>query len=418
MLALVDCNSFYVSCERVFNPKLNGKPVVVLSNNDGCVIALSKEAKALGIPMGAPYFQYKNSIEAHGVAVFSSNYTLYGDFSARVMKVLSGFASRMEVYSIDEAFLFLDDKDLLKTAREIRKKVLQWTGIPVSIGIGSTKTLAKVANKLAKKDMGTEGVYLLDTPATVDKLLEKLPVTDVWGIANRCGRRLNRLNINSAQEFKDADDLLIRKHFGVTGLRIAWELRGISCLPLEEFSAEKKSVTSSKAFGKPIDNLEMLAEAIATYTARAAEKVRSQNLLASSFLVFIELHPFQPGICNTFCTRITLQEPTAYTPQLIGFAKSMVSSLFKEGNKYRKAGVILEGLVSNKCYAQDLFSRHDSNFEKRKILMCTVDQINAKFGRKTIHFAAEGIDPIWKMRQHLRSAHYTTNWDEILTIRI
>lgn len=419
MFALIDCNSFYVSCERVFNPKLIGKPAVVLSNNDGCVIALSREAKALGIPMGAPYFQFKNILEAHGVAVYSSNYTLYGDLSARVMNVLSGFAARREVYSIDEAFLLLETKDLLNTAREIRNKVLHWTGIPVSIGIGATKTLAKVANKLAKKNPEkTQGVYLLDSPERVDYTLAQLPVTDVWGIARRCGLRLNRIGINTAKEFKDADDILIRKHLSVTGLRTAWELRGISCLRLEETYAAKKSVTSSKAFGKPIDNLEMLEQAVATYTARAAEKIREQKLLASSLLVFIELHPFRSEACNTFCQHLALPEPTSYTPQLIAYAKSVLPRLFREGSCYRKAGIILENLVPETRYAQDLFSSHGPQFEKQKIVMKTVDNLNERFGRKTIYSAAEGIDPKWKMRQHLRSAHFTTDWNQILTIRI
>lgn len=415
MFALVDCNSFYVSCERVFNPKWKGKPVVVLSNNDGCVIALSNEAKALGIPMGVPFFQIKNLIEAHGVIACSSNYTLYGDISARVMQTLKPFAADMQIYSIDEAFMLLHHKDNDAYARHIRKTVLQCTGIPVSIGVAATKTLAKVANKMAKKHPSLGGVFVLQTQEAIDKALDTLPVTDIWGIGRRMGGRLNRLGIQSAKQMRDAQDSIIRKNLTVTGLRTAWELRGISCLSLEEVPPLKKSVTNSRAFGKPVDTLEELCEAVASYTARAAEKIREQNSLSSHMVVYVELHPFASG---SFHTRIVFPQPTAYTPHLIGYAKTAIESLFQKGCRYRKAGVILDGLVPDGNYQQDLFTPQGPQVEKQKKIMKTMDLLNEKYGHTVLRTAAEGFSRTWQMKQGLRTPRYTTHWDEILTIKI
>jgi len=422
MFALVDCNNFYVSCERVFHPKWVGKPVVVLSNNDGCVIARSNEAKALDIPMGAPYFRYKHLLDAHSVIVCSSNYTLYGDMSARVMKLLENFSPDMQVYSIDEAFLSIKKKNLLSYGKTMRKTILQCTGIPVSIGMAPTKTLAKAANHCAKKNAATGGVFLLDTRQAIDAVLERLPVTDIWGIGKRYGIKLHRLGIITAKDLRDADDALIKKHLTIVGFRTALELRGISCLPLEEIPRPKKSVTCSRAFGRPIDNLEELNEAVASYTARAAEKIRAHKLLTTMMSVFVELHPFVEHSCRCFHLRVTFPEPLDFTPILIHYAKTATKALFKKGCRYRKAGIILDRLVPHHSFQYDLFTPKNFNKEKQRQVMNTVDRMNEQFGHAIIHTAAEGVNKeisqSWKMRRNHCSAHFTTNWNELLVIKI
>lgn len=418
MFALTDCNNFYASCERVFNPKWIGKPIVVLSNNDGCVIARSNEAKALGIPMGAPFFQYRDLMRAHDVIVCSSNYTLYGDMSARVMRTLREFSPDMQIYSIDEAFLGLPEKGSYDYGMKIRSTVLQWTGIPVSIGIAATKTLAKVANKHAKKNPQSGGVYVLDNQKSIDEILDTLPLTEIWGIGRRLALRLNRKGIITAKDFRDADDALIKKSISVVGLRTAMELRGISCLPLDEVPPPKKSVTCSRAFGKPIDALPELQEAIASYAARAAEKIREQESLATSLLVFVELHPFVQDGTGHFHVRVSLPEPTDYTPHLIYYAKAAVSELFQEGNRYRKAGIILDDLVPGQCYQGDLFAPQTIDKDKQRRIMRLVDTLNESYGYTIIQTAAEGVSNGWRMKQHFRSSKFTTDWDGLLKIKI
>jgi DNA polymerase V len=417
MFALVDCNNFYASCERVFNPRWEGRAIVVLSNNDGCVIARSNEAKALGIPMGAPFFQCRQLIEAHHVIVCSSNYTLYGDMSSRVMRTLKEFSPDMQIYSIDEAFLILRETQLLEYGRNLRRTVLQWTGIPVSVGIAPTKTLAKVANRFAKKNPAAGGVFVLDDQMKINEILDSLPVTEIWGIGSKLGQRLNRLGIMTAKDFRDADDGQIRKVLSVVGLRCAMELRGISCLPLEEIPAPKKSVTCSRAFGKPIDNLPELSEAVASYAARAAEKMREQESLATVMVIYVELHPFNRDR-GFFHVKASFPEPTDYTPHLISYAKAAAAELFQEGNAYRKAGVILDGLVPDNSYQRDLFAAHPVSPEKQKKAMRLMDSLNAHYGRNILHTAAEGVKKSWKMRQHLRTPKFTTSWDELLKIKI
>jgi DNA polymerase V len=418
MFALIDCNNFYASCERVFNPKWKNKPVVVLSNNDGCVIARSNEAKALGIPMGAPLFQYKDLIQAHGVIVCSSNYTLYGEMSGRVMETLKMFSPDMQVYSIDEAFLALHEENLMDQGLKIRETVLKWTGIPVSVGIAKTKTLSKVANDYAKKNKKSAGVFILEGKKQIDEILDKMPVTDIWGIGGRLGKRLNVLGISTAKQFRDADDTLIKKHLSVVGLRTAMELREISCLPLSEIPAPKKSITCSRAFGRPINNFEELCEAVATYTANAAEKMRSQDSLASEMTVFVEFHPFRRDTPNSLYSKIIFPEPENYTPHLITFAKTVLEHLYQPGKEYRKAGIILDSLVPENCFQKDLFVSQNKNDAKHKVLMQTIDELNEEFGHNIIHSAAEGVFSGWKMKQNLRTSRFTTRWNELLTIKI
>lgn len=412
LVALVDCNNFYASCERVFNPKLQKRPVVVLSNNDGCIIARSNEAKVLGIPMGAPLFKYRQLINQHRIAVCSSNYTLYGDLSQRVMETLGHFSPHLQVYSIDEAFMLLDPSDCELIARQARKTVLQWVGIPVSIGIAPTKTLAKVANHVAKKDLAHNGVCALYSAAEAQKVLSELPVTEIWGIGSRTGRLLARYGIRTALQFAQADDTWIRKHTKVTGLRTALELRGQPCIPLEEAPPSKKSICSSRSFGKPINTLKELCEATSAYAARAAEKIRKQKCLASFITVFAVLHPFDLHLSSSI--RITLPEPTNFTPHLISYAKYAIEQLYRPQATYRKVGILLEGLVPENNYQPSLSSTPNPNQTE---LMTLVDSLNKQYGRKVVKFAAEGINPTWTMQRKHCSPRYTTHWQELLAVR-
>jgi len=412
LVFLIDCNSFYCSCERVFNPKLWNKPVVVLSNNDGCVVARSKEAKALGIPMGAPAFQWQKTFEKHGVFVYSSNYTLYGDLSRRVMEVLQQFSPKLEIYSIDEAFLAMTTKDPVALGREIRARVLKWTGIPVSVGISSTKTLAKVANHLAKKDDSHGGVYQLENPRHIDRVLARFPLGDIWGIGGRLSKRLSSVRIQTPYQLKQADSGWIRKNFSVTLLKTAMELRGIPCLALEEVYAKKKSITCSRSFGQPVATLASLEEALSSYTARAAEKLREQESLASVLTVFLTTSPFIDRPYSNSAT-ITLPEPTDYTPRLIAYAKRALSSLFRQGYPYKKVGVIFNSLSDKACYQPDLFFRAPPHQSKA---MEALDKIHAKLGTRSIQFAAEGIEKPWKMKRIHTSKRFTTHFKELLII--
>lgn len=425
MLALVDCNSFYVSCERVFNPKLIGRPVVVLSNNDGCVVARSKEAKALGIPMGAPAFKYSALFQTQGVAVCSSNYTLYGDMSSRIMEILGRFTSELQVYSIDEAFLKMEDAaESLSAAVEIRKTILQWTGIPVSIGLAATKTLAKVANHMAKDHSAMHGVCWLNDPHQIESALRALPVEDIWGIGNRLSLHLKGQSVRTAWELCAQEDGWIRKNLGVVGLRTVWELRGQPCLLLEEVSPAKKSIISSRSFSRPIEFLPELEQAVASYMAIAAEKARRQGSLAEYLEVFIMTNPHAssktgfeaPYYGNQ--ARIALPEATAYTPKLVCLAKQALRSIFCEGLMYKKAGVMLGGLVPSQSFQPDLFVERSPKQDRLDALMHLIDHANRKTGRQVLRWAAEGIQQPWKMKRNQCSPHFTTSWKDLLTIRI
>lgn len=416
LIALVDCNNFYASCERVFNPHLCHKPLVILSNNDGCIIARSNEAKALGIPMGAPAFQYKELFKKHQVTVRSSNFALYGDMSNRVMNTLAQFAPDLQIYSIDEAFLMLDRPE---EAAIIRKTVLQWTGIPVSIGLAPTKTLAKAANHYAKKNSRNTGVFIMDTAEIQQKILDELSVEDIWGIGRRTANLLKGHQIQTAWDLRNVDDQWIRKKTSVITLRTVFELRGISCLELGEVSPSKKSITCSRSFGKRLTDEEEIAEALSSYTATAAEKLREEESLASIIQVFLLTSPHQEGqqyYTNTI--QIVLPQPTNYTPSLIHHAKQGLKAIFKRGLAYKKTGIILGGLVSSHSYQQDLFVDQEIYHEKQRNLMTTLDHINQKYGRKVLKIAAEGIEQSWKMKSCQHSPCYTTRWDEIPTIHI
>ena len=414
VFALVDCNNFYASCERVFDPSLKHRPIVVLSNNDGCIVARSNEVKALKIPMGVPYFEQQALIKKHKITVFSSNYQLYGDMSQRVMDSLRLFAPDMEVYSIDEAFLRLDHlqpRDLYEYCKIIRAKVMQWTGIPVSIGIGSTKVLAKVANRVAKKQTD-DGVFDIRSPKAQDAILKTLDVKKLWGIARRWAERLNRMNIHKASELRDASPVIIRKHLSVVGERLVRELRGQSCIDLEDIQP-KKNIMSSKSFGNLLTQKQPIEEALANYAARACEKLRKQNSRAQAVYVFIGTSEFSDRqYSNSATSPLTI--PTSDTRVIIETAKSCLGRVYKPGYRYKKTGVMLLDLIPASLEQKHLFADSDPNPSDH--LMSLVDRVNQQHGPDTLFFGAQGVNREWKMRCGSRSPRYTTQWDELLKV--
>jgi len=415
MFALADCNSFYVSCERVFNPRLLGKPVVVLSNNDGCVVARSKEAKAAGIAMGVPAHKNKELFRQQGVIVCSSNYTLYGDLSSRVMETMRQFTPDIQVYSIDEAFLYFE-QCTVEYAAKIKQTVYQWTGIPISIGLGPTKTLAKVANELSKKS--PNGIYIFKDKKHIDEVLQNFPVEDVWGIGRNITAFLRSSGIRTAKELCNAEDAWIKKHLTVVGLRTAMELRGIPCLELEEVPPSKKNIMSSRSFGRPVTTWEDMSEALAAYTAQAAEKARRQKSLASFLMVFVETNAFSNQPYYSKSAVVTLPQPTAYTPDLIHHAKTALRKIFRTGFQYKKTGIMLGELVPEDSFQQDLFGARPEEQLKQRNLMELLDKTNKNFGRKVLKTAAEGFSQTWQMRRENCSKHFTTRWGDLLTVRI
>jgi len=415
LFALVDCNNFYASCERVFQPELRGKPVVVLSNNDGCVIARSNEAKALGIPMGEAWHLCRERGPTEGVIVRSSNYTLYGDMSARVMKILADFTPDLEVYSIDEAFLGMQgfEHRLAQHAAELRRTVLQWTGIPVSVGIAPTKTLAKVANRFAKKDPALEGVCILTEAAAIDARLAGMEMTDLWGVARRLADRLAVLGIRTPLDLKRADPRLIRERFSVVLERTVHELRGVSCLALEDVTPDRKSIMASRSFGQPVYTRPEMEEAVSTYTARAAEKMRRQQLVTAQLVVFIHTNRFRPQDAPYNATQaVTLAVATADTGKLITAALRALDAIWRPGYRYKKAGVMFLDLHPARGVQAGLFEAPDTPAAQAR--MRAIDSLNRHFGRDTVTYGATGTRRAWKLRREFASPRYTTAWDELL----
>ncbi len=401
-LALVDCNSFYVSCERLFNPKIRRKPVVVLSNNDGCIISRSNEAKVLGIRMGEPYFKAKDIIIKNKVEVFSSNYSLYGDLSRRVMRTLKRFNSEIEVYSIDEAFIDLSDfpdNEVEKIGKEIRKTVLQWTGIPTSIGIAKTKTLSKVANHIAKKKKS--GVTNLIGIDNLDPILEKVEINDVWGIGKQLTKFYQKNGIYNAKQLKNKSNTWIKKSSNVLSSRTAMELRGIPCINLETTQTKRKSCVVSRSFGKRIEKFQELKEAIANYCLNASEKIRSESLVAKAITVFVRTSPFQRNFGYYSNTR-TIDFPIATNNSIetVKTAVSILEKIFKNGYQYQKAGVMLTGL-HNDNIGKNLFSSEKD--EKINSLMRSIDNTNYRYGRSTLSLASAGVQKKWNMRRQYSS---------------
>ena len=417
IFALVDCNNFYASCERVFNPRLIGRPIVVLSNNDGCVIARSNEAKDLGIPMGAPYYQHKSFIEKNNVKVFSSNYQFYGDMSQRVMKSLSMMLPNqdVEIYSIDEAFLRLDGfvmRDLFDWALEVTNNVLQWTGIPTSIGIAPTKTLSKIANHIAKKQTES-GVFDLRDIDLQEYIMADLPVEELWGISRRWGKKLRSLGISTALQLRNTDPKFIQKKLSVVVERMVYELQGLPCLDLEK-QVPKKSIMSSKSFGTLLDKLEPIEQALSTYAVRVCEKLRQQGSKAKSLYVFLQTNPFrvdQHQYRNSLKFEFDL--PTSDTAVIIRVAKTLLKQIYKYGYYYHKCGIMLFNLVSEEYQQGHFFTPQDSS---RDSLMKSIDIINESMGRETIFYAAQGVNQNWKMKRNNLSPRYTTNWEELVKV--
>jgi DNA polymerase V len=413
IFALVDCNNFFASCERLFRPDLQDKPVVVLSNNDGNIIARSNEAKALGIAMGEPYFKVKGLLKKHGVAVFSSNYTLYGDISQRVMSVLQHIEPDVEIYSIDEMFISIpggSKLNLTEHGRHMKAVIQKWTGMPVSIGFGPTKTLTKIANRIAKKNPQHKGVFDLISYGNIDELLTGIKVEDIWGIGRQYTKKLNNRGIVTAHDLKHSNDQWIRKHLTITGLRTVWELRGISCLPLEEVTPPKKAIITSKSFSHPVTSLDELREAVATYVSRAAEKLRSQQSIVQSLLVFLTTNRFKPELpqyANSI--QMVLPEPTASTPTLIKHSLHGLEKIYRPDFKYKKAGVMLLEIMPEAFRQASLF---DQGKNDRK-LMGALDCINSRWGRGTVQYAAAGFRKTWMFKREQLSKAYTTRWDQL-----
>lgn len=407
MFALIDCNNFYASCERVFNPALENKPIVVLSNNDGCIISRSNEAKQLNIPMGAPFFKWKGFCEKKGVHVFSSNYELYGDMSQRVMAILQEFNEAIEVYSIDEAFLSFNREVTFTEMIELRKKVKKWTGIPISIGIGETKTLAKAANQLAKSK--SNHVFIL-SESTMNALVT-FPVEKIWGIGYRLAEKIKSLGIQTAAQLRAADSKMIRLHFSVTVEKTVQELNGISCLELEKFRA-RKQIISSRSFGKKVTELSDLEEAVSHYTTLAAKKLRKQHSVAAAIQVYLQANLFkdnhpQYGNAVTFPFSV----PTADTRYLIQAAKKCLQRIYKKNYQYHKAGIALLDITPEQSRQYDLLTEVVN--KKSEAIMKAMDSINANMGKNTIFLAAEGIERSWLIRCDRRSPRYTTRWEEL-----
>lgn len=417
-IALVDCNNFYVSCERVFNPKLEGRPVVILSNNDGCAVARSNEVKALGVGMAAPWFQFKDLARRHGIIAYSSNYALYADMSNRVMAILSRFSPHQEVYSIDESFLDLTGfqrRNLTRYSQQIRQTIRQWTGLPVCVGIGSTKTLAKLANHIAKKNVQFDGVCDLNAMAAEeqDAWFSGLEVGQVWGIGPRLTPRLAELGIHSVLDLKQADPATLRSQFSVMMEKTIRELNGLVCIELEEMAAPKKQIVSSRSFGVLVSDLESLRESITLYMSRAAEKLRRQQSCAGSVHVYIHTSPHNPREAH-YSNRMTipLPSPTDDTLRLVNVALWGLGRIYKAGYRYQKAGVMLSELVPQQSLQTDLFGSATAAGKSAK-LMSVLDQINRSMGKRTLRLAAEGFRQPWKMKQGNKSPGYTTSWHDL-----
>ena len=416
VFALIDCNAFYVSCERVFNPKLNNRPVVALSNNDGCIISRSKEAKALGIKMGVPLFKVKDIVEKEKVVVFSSNYTLYADMSRRVMNIISSSSPYTEIYSIDEAFVELSSLpiDYESYAHQLRQTILQHTGIPVSIGIASTKTLAKVANHKAKKDDSLNGVCSLVNYNNIDQILELTEVGDVWGVGRRLSKKLINHGIHNAKLLKNCSDSWIRKMMSVNGLKTITELRGISCIPLEEYSMTRKSCCTTRSFGKLLTNLEDIEQAVTTFARRAAERIRSESLAASCVSVFVRTNPFdkKSAYYSNAASR-TLSHPTHDSITIIETSLLLTKRIFKNNYQYKKAGVLLSGLCDESEIQETLFEK---NYNQNSDLMSAVDAINYRYGRDTLQMASECKVGNWRQKRENCTRNYTTQIDRLLLV--
>lgn len=420
-IALVDVNNFYVSCERVFNPRLQQTPVVVLSNNDGCAVARSNEVKALGVGMGAPWFKFKDLAKRHGIVAYSSNYALYADMSNRVMSILRQFSPHQEIYSIDESFLDLSSfthHRLVDYGQAMRHRILQWTGLPICVGIGATKTLAKLANHCAKKRPGFDGVCDFNAmPASrVHRLLSEIDVGEVWGVGRKLAPKLQAMGIVSALDLKRANPETLRQRFSVVMEKTIRELNGTVCIALEDMPSPRQQILSSRSFGTPVEDLASLSESITLYMSRAASKLRRQQSFAGSVYVYIRSSPFrdnEPFYSNGLT--LPLPTPSDDTRHLVGVALWGLRQIFRPGIRYAKAGVMLSELVPAQGIQTDLFSTPEPDTRSQR-LMQALDGINQKMGKDTLKLASEGFRKPWRMRQENKSPSYTTRWEELLQI--
>ena len=420
MIALVDCNNFYASCERVFAPGLNGKPVVVLSNNDGCVIARSNEAKALGIPMGAPVFKYKQLIEAESVNVFSTNFALYGDMSHRVMNILAEYSRDIEVYSIDEAFLEFEngnDNVMLEQAREIHKIVQKHTGIPVSIGVAHTKTLAKIATHLAKKNVEMQGCCVLSDKKIIEKVLQSFPVGKIWGIGRRMTKKLAMMGVMTAADLIALQDDLILRELTVVGLRIKKELLGEPSVIFESTVKPKKAICTARSFGEMIRDYKYLEQAVVSHCATCAVKLRKQKSFAASMMVFVHTNSFRKDLPQ-YKRNIVMEFPvTQNTIALVRQAKEALKKIYKPGYDYKKAGVILMDFQQENALQEDLFTVNTLD-DKENRMVEAMDLVNDRFGRNTLRIADQGLSDKYALKQTRRSNSFSSNWNEMLEIKM
>ncbi len=418
MYGLADCNNFYASCERVFDPSLAGRPIIVLSNNDGCVIARSNEAKSLGIKMGEPYFRLRDLVRRSGVAVFSANFTLYGDMSRRVMSLLRKFVPATEVYSIDEAFLDfsgINPAQLDALGHEISRTVQRHTGIPISIGIAPTKTLAKIASKLSKQYQKLNGCCYLHRPEDVEKVLRRFPVADVWGVGRRWAQLLDRHGIRTAWDFTQLPPEWVRKRMSVVGLRMWKELRGEPCIGFEQHPADKRQIATTRTFDRGTDDFEELHRRIAQYVAASAAKLRRQRSVCGEVRLFLLTNRFREDLPQHYENRLRkLSVPTDSTLLLTSCAAALLREAFRPGVAYKRAGVILSDISSKSGIQTDLFDANDRDRHDR--LMKAVDALNERFGRHRLVTAAEGFEPFKMNRNHL-SPRYTTDWAQIIKVK-
>ena len=417
VFALVDCNNFYASCEKLFDPTLKDKPVVVLSNNDGCVVARSAEVKALGIPMGVPWFKIQQEARRYGIVAFSSNYALYADMSNRVVEILASYSPNIEVYSIDESFLELSGFERYgyhDYGQTIRQQIANWLGLAVCVGIGPTKTLAKLANHCAKKQLaGDQGVCDFTTlrPEDLNSLFDGIEVGEVWGVGRKIGARLNAMGIHTVRQLRDADAETLRSRFSVVLERTVRELRGVSCLSLEEVVPEKQQIMSSRSFGTLVYDLNDLEEAVASYVSRAAEKLRMQDSLAGAIQVYIRTNIFKPEVPQyQRAMTIPLPEASADTRVLAGWAIRVLRRIYRPGFGYHKAGITLLEIVPKANQQFSLFVPAETANGRNERLMATLDAINGRYGRGSLRLAAEGVTKGWQMRRGNLSPLYTTAW--------
>lgn len=411
-IALVDCNSFYASCERVFRPDLKGKPIIVLSNNDGCVIAMSPEAKKMGIKRGDPYFKREEEIKKLGITVFSSNYTLYDDFSKRIMKILTMFTPDIDVYSIDEAFVILSDKheSFEKQAERIVRTVYKWTGIPVSVGIGSTKTLAKIANHIGKKN----DRVCCPSDAEWTKILNDTPVSEIWGIGRKLTEKLNMVNVMTAEDLMLKDDSWIKKHLTISGLKTVYELRGIPSIKSQDNIINKKGIMSSKSFHSVVTDIEDLFEAASDYATTAVDKMREQKCSCSVIQTSINTNYFREQDQQYYnSTMTTLSWPTCYTPDIIKMVHEQIEKLYVPGYNYKKVSVFLSGFIETDKAQIDLFHQEDP---RKESIMKAVNGLNIKFGKNTISNFVDRGDKKWSMKRELLSPMYTTRFKDMAKV--